>query len=86
MKTINVFLLFVTLLGFGYSCNGQSQKLENAVVAEARVVKVYYFHNARRCTTCKAVEVESKKAVRELYGDKVAFEVYDLETKTGKLK
>jgi hypothetical protein len=37
-------------------------------------VKVYYFHATRRCATCQAVETVSKEAVKEYYGDKVAFE------------
>ncbi len=86
MKSFNILLLFVIAVSFGYSCNGQAQKLDNVTISGANTVKVYYFHNARRCTTCKAVEAESKKSVQELYGDKVVFEVYDLETKAGKLK
>jgi len=37
-------------------------------------VKVYYFHATRRCVTCHAVEAVSKNAIKEYYGDKVAFE------------
>jgi len=34
-------------------------------------VEVYYFHNERRCATCVAVENESKKALEELYPEKM---------------
>ncbi|MFU8843160.1 MAG: nitrophenyl compound nitroreductase subunit ArsF family protein [Bacteroidales bacterium] len=34
-------------------------------------VEVYYFHYSRRCATCQAVEDQSKKALEELYPEKV---------------
>jgi len=33
--------------------------------------EVYYFHLTRRCTTCKTVEAEARKAVEELYPEEV---------------
>lgn len=36
-------------------------------------VKAYYFHATRRCATCQAVESVSKDALKEYYGDKVAW-------------
>jgi hypothetical protein len=46
-------------------------------------IHVYYFHFTRRCATCNAVENESKKAVAELYGDKVSFTGYNLDEPDG---
>lgn len=36
-------------------------------------VKAYYFHATRRCATCQAVEEVTSKAIKESYGEKVAF-------------
>lgn len=33
----------------------------------ADLVAVYYFHNTRRCATCKAVEEVTKSALKEYY-------------------
>ncbi len=52
---------------------------------EKNKVVVYYFHNARRCATCKAVEAVTKKALQELYGDDVELKVYSLESVDGEL-
>lgn len=36
-------------------------------------VTAYYFHATRRCATCKAVEAVTQEALKEYYGEKVAF-------------
>jgi hypothetical protein len=36
-------------------------------------VHAYYFHATRRCATCQAVESVTREALKEYYGDKVAF-------------
>jgi|AntRauTorckE6833_2_1112554.scaffolds.fasta_scaffold00827_5 hypothetical protein len=87
MKSLRVLGLFVFLIGLSTSCTGQADNSnEKSSVEKANEVAVYYFHNARRCTTCKAVEAESKKAVQELYGDEVAFKAYNLESEAGEEK
>ena len=84
IKIISIVVFFITAMNI--SCSGNASKNENATVKKADDVKVYYFHNARRCATCKAVEAESKKAVEELYGDKVPFAAYNLEEDEGEQK
>ena len=42
-------------------------------------IKAYYFHATRRCATCEAVEAVTKEALKEYYGDKVAFESINRE-------
>lgn len=87
MKMVKIFSLFALLVGISTSCTAQGEKNNTeSSVKKADAVTVYYFHNARRCTTCKAVEAESKKAVQELYGDEVAFEAYNLESDAGEQK
>ena len=47
-------------------------------------VKVYYFHNARRCATCQAVEDVTKKSLKELFPEmiktgQIVFKSLDIE-------
>ncbi len=42
-------------------------------------IEAYYFHNASRCVTCKAVESEAKGNLESLYGKKVTFKALNLE-------
>ena len=42
-------------------------------------VMVYYFHATRRCATCEAVESVTIEALKEMYGDKVAFKSINRE-------
>jgi len=86
MKTIKLISLLFVMASMSISCTGQTNKDETKSVKKADDVQVYYFHNTRRCATCKAVEAESKKAVEELYGDKVAFAAYNLEEEKGEEK
>lgn len=41
-----------------------------SIYAESKV-EVYYFHNARRCATCVAVETETQKSLKELYAKQI---------------
>jgi len=85
MKSLNIILSLIFLLGLSASCNAQPEKKAiNSELAVAESVEVFYFHNVRRCATCMAVEAESKDIVEELYRDKVAFSAYNLEEKDGK--
>jgi hypothetical protein len=65
--TVSVLLL---LLGSCGEVSGKDARAETGM-EEAKTVEVYYFHYTRRCASCVAVERESKKAVEELYADKV---------------
>ena len=54
---------------------------------ESKKVQVYYFHNARRCATCQAVEDVTKKSLKELYPEKIKmgqiiFKSIDIEEKS----
>ncbi len=86
MKTIKMISLLFIVASVSISCSGQTGNNKNPSVKKADDVQVYYFHNARRCATCKAVEAESKKAVVELYGSKVPFVAYNLEEDEGEQK
>ncbi|MDZ7742147.1 MAG: nitrophenyl compound nitroreductase subunit ArsF family protein [Bacteroidota bacterium] len=84
MRTIKIITLFIFIAGMNASCSAQSSKNDESPSAKkADDVQVYYFHYARRCASCRTVEKESKKAVEELYGDKVSFSNVNLDTPEG---
>jgi hypothetical protein len=85
MKQINLFIVTVMALTFSTSCSGQSEKKENTpAVSKAGNIEVVYFHNARRCATCNAVEDVSIQALTEKHGEKIPFTSYNLEEAEGK--
>ena len=85
MKTINLFIAGIIALTLSTSCSGQSEKKEaNKVASEAGNIEVVYFHNARRCATCNAVENVSSDAITENYGENIPFKGYNLEEAEGK--
>lgn len=49
-------------------------------------VDVFYFHLNSRCITCKTVEAEAKKDVKELFGDDVSFTSINLDEAAGEAK
>jgi len=81
------FVLILTIFGAACSNDNESEKDNTQTTVEANEgAHVYYFHNERRCPTCKTVEAESKKAVQELYGEDVKFSVYNIESDAGEQK
>lgn len=84
MKAIKYLGILVVLMGTILACS--EQKVKNTEVASVENnggVEVYYFHNARRCATCEAVEEQSKTALQEMYGNDIKLLVYNLEDKEG---
>lgn len=70
-----------------FSCNTTETKGENTQQNKG-TISVYYFHYTRRCTTCMAVEEQTKKALNELYPSKVKsgeliFKSINIEEKYG---
>ena len=87
MKAIKVLLLVLMAISLNIDCSAESNKKEGITnVTKSEKVNVYYFHYTRRCMTCNAVESVSKKAITELYGDKVSFAGYNLDEKAGEAK
>jgi len=58
-------------------CSGSTDA--QVQVSSAASVKAYYFHATRRCATCEAVESVTREALKEYYGDKVAFQSVNIE-------
>ncbi|MBN1598456.1 MAG: hypothetical protein JW894_09185 [Bacteroidales bacterium] len=86
MKTIKLMFFALVALYINSSCSAQTNKKEEIKLSQADKVEVHYFHYTRRCATCNAVESVSKKAIAELYGDKVSFTDYNLDEDIGKTK
>jgi len=82
-STLMVFLLTLTV---GQTVSATENAKSETEATVKKEVTVYYFHNARRCMTCKTVEAEAKKAVESLYGGDVEFVAYNLENTAGKKK
>lgn len=86
----NIFLLSSIILALTLStaCTNQTKKQEptQTAIVKTDKVEVYYFHNERRCATCQAVEDVVKESLKELYGVKVGFLAYNLETTDGEAK
>lgn len=53
------------------TCSNKSQPACN--------VKAYYFHGTNRCATCQAVETVTQEALKEYYGEKIAFLSLNIE-------
>jgi hypothetical protein len=76
------------LMGIGLSCNANANKEEGKKeeIKQAETIEVYYFHNTRRCATCKAVENVSKNAVEAMENENVTFTELNLEKPEGEKK
>jgi hypothetical protein len=85
---ITSLIALIMLLGIGLSCTANANKEENKKeeIRQAETVEVYYFHNTRRCATCKAVESVTKKAVETMENEKVSFTELNLEKPEGEKK
>ena len=87
-KLLLLSVALVMMLG-GISCNAQGAKKQETKAVASGKVEVYYFHFTRRCMTCNAVEVESKKAITALYpklvkSGKITFKAINLDDATSK--
>lgn len=81
-KISTVFLIVVFSLFLGFNLSAQST---DQVQTKAKV-EVYYFHLNSRCITCKTVEAEAQKDVKELFGNDVSFTSYNLDEAAGEAK
>ena len=89
MKVLRSSFLIMFAAFSLFACNAQTsenQKTENVISED---IQVYYFHNTKRCATCKAVENETKMALETFYADKmnagtIDFTSLNLEEDEGK--
>ena len=93
MKQLIVFIGFVFIIGnytVGAQCCNKVTLAENQVESTPGIqpdgdlkVEAYYFHFARRCVTCRAVERVSSESFQELYGKKIQLKPINLEEEAG---
>ncbi len=91
MKRTLLFLLSGLLVVSFINC----QSSDTAIVDKSKkeitsVVRGYYFHGIRRCTTCKAVEEVTKEILNEYYASELAdktisFEAINLDEEDSKI-
>ncbi|MCK9451153.1 MAG: nitrophenyl compound nitroreductase subunit ArsF family protein [Bacteroidales bacterium] len=79
ISTTFLTVFFGLLLSFGLS----AQSAEPVQTESPAKVAVYYFHFNSRCATCKAVESETQKDVKELFGNDVSFASQNLDEAAG---
>ena len=60
-------ILIVLIFAFSGITTVFSQNVANRYAN----VEVYYFHGARRCATCNAVEKVAQEALKQYYGDQI---------------
>jgi hypothetical protein len=93
MKKVILLISLMCVMGI-YTSNAQCciktalvQNLEEAQIEKQNEkdfkVEAYYFHFARRCVTCQAVERVSDETLQELYGKKIQLKRVSLDEKAG---
>jgi len=83
-KINTTFLTLFVSLTLCFSMPVQSNA-QNKTDEKAKV-SMYYFHTSSRCVTCRTVESEAKKDVKELFGKDVIFAAYNLDEPAGEAK
>ena len=72
MKNLSVIFLCLLFSGTLTPIQAQNnQQLKDNQEISSDKVKVYYFHNERRCATCNAVEEVTKTALDEYYSEQL---------------
>jgi translation elongation factor EF-1alpha len=88
MKKLVMAMALALIVPMLFNCASGETRGEATVVVENPTISVYYFHYTRRCATCNAVEDETKKALNELYSEKIKsgdiiFKSINIEEKSG---
>ncbi len=65
LKLLTLVLIAVSFFGIVNAGNTNDVKIEKVKK------EIYYFHNTRRCVTCKAIETETKKVLSENFAKEV---------------
>jgi hypothetical protein len=72
-----------------FACTSQPKEKQEVSLDLSEDVRVFYFHNTKRCETCNAVENETKVALDMFYGEQmkegsIDFTSLNLEEDEGK--
>lgn len=79
VRLSGISLFLFTFLFFG--CHQPSQETS---YKPTTAVEVVFFHTNYRCESCEAIKSETRKALKELYGDEVHFAMYNLDEQSGR--
>ncbi len=84
ISTLSIVLLSVIILVGAPRCNNtiantDKNQANSEQVQNNSEVQAYYFHLTHRCVTCQAVEKVTGDALKELYGNKIAFQSINIE-------
>lgn len=71
MKAFKPAVLIMIFTVSLFSCNAQTSGNKKAGNLISDDVRVYYFHNTKRCATCNAVEDETKIALEMFYREQM---------------
>ena len=91
MKRILLYLLTGLLIMSLINCqSSDTTTVDNSKKEIISVVRGYYFHGTRRCTTCMAVEEVTKEILNEYYATELAdktisFEAVNLDEEDSKV-
>ncbi len=83
-KVIGILLLLLI-----FSCRTEKKEETKAFETNPECVQIVLFHMAQRCTSCNAVEKETKKILEEVYKDeldagKIKFLSFNFQSENGK--
>lgn len=80
---------FITVLAIGLmftSCNGQNKSQANSFNQSISKIEIFDFHSTHRCTTCLAIEANTKYTLntyfaKELNEEKITLQVINVDEK-----
>jgi len=89
MKNLKSSLAIIFIALALFACNTQPKNKQEISLELSEDVRVFYFHNTKRCETCNAVEDETKMALEMFYGEQmkegsIDFTSLNLEEDEGK--
>ena len=85
----SLIVFSISIISFKITDNQNNNNTEKSQFGSEKI-KVYYFHNERRCATCQAVEEVTKKSLKELYpvmikSGKIVFQSLDIAKKNNQI-
>lgn len=85
---LTLILFSISSMSFNFTDNQENKSKEKNQFG-IKKIEIYYFHNARRCATCQAVEDVTKKSLKELYpkmlkAGQIVFKSLDIENDNNK--
>lgn len=66
-----VLFMLTLCLGMGACSNGTGKATAHQEPTRSDVVEVLYFHGARRCVTCMAIEANTREVIESAYAEEL---------------